>query len=76
MRSLPASLINEAFTPARPNEMTALNDEPPGTASIGLPPLKMISSTVSPIPITLRIVFVVYILFLVAKISLFGDNAK
>jgi hypothetical protein len=34
------------------------------------------SSTVSPIPITLRIVFVVYILFLVAKISLFGDNAK
>ncbi|CUQ46155.1 Uncharacterised protein [Segatella copri] len=76
MRSLPASLINEAFTPARPNEMTALNDEPPGTASIGLPPLKMMSSTVSPIPITLRIVFVVYILFLVAKISLFGDNAK
>ena len=67
MRSLPASLINEAFTPARPNEMTALNDEPPGTASIGLPPLKMMSSTVSPIPITLRIVFVVYILFFGGK---------
>jgi hypothetical protein len=56
--------------------MTALKDEPPGTASIGLPPLKMMSSTVSPIPITLRIVFDVYILFLGAKISLFGDNAK
>ena len=67
MRSLPASLINEAFTPARPNEMTALKDEPPGTASIGLPPLKMMSSTVSPIPITLRIVFVVYILFFGGK---------
>ena len=28
---------------ARCKEMTALNDEPPGTASIGLPPLKMMS---------------------------------
>ena len=47
--------MKEALTPERPSETRALNDEPPGTASIGLPPLKMMSSTVSPIPITLRI---------------------
>ena len=54
MRSLPASLMKVVFTPDRPNEMMALKAEPPGTALTGLLSLKMMSSVVSPIPITLR----------------------
>ena len=63
-RSLPVSLINEAETPERPNEMIPLNTDPPGTAPMGSPFLKIISRTVSPIPITFLIVFV----FCAAKI--------
>ena len=53
--SLPASEINEVLTPQRPNDVMALKVDPPGTASTGLLSLKMISKTVSPIPITFRI---------------------
>jgi hypothetical protein len=47
--------MNTDWTPARPNEMSALNVEPPGTALTGWSLRKMMSSTVSPIPIILRI---------------------
>ena len=55
-RSFPASLMNEALMPERPGEMMPLNTEPPGTAPMGCSFLKMMSSTVSPIPITLRMI--------------------
>ena len=42
--------------PALPSEMMALNAEPPGTALMGCPFLKMMSSVVSPIPITFRMI--------------------
>ena len=54
-RSLPASLMNVASTPERPSDITPLNTEPPGTAPMGWSFLKIMSSTVSPIPTTLRI---------------------
>ena len=63
-RSFPVSLINEAETPERPNEIIPLKTEPPGTAPTGWSFLKMMSRTVSPIPITFLIVFV----FCAAKI--------
>ena len=56
-RSLPVSLIILAFTPHRPSDTIALNELPPGTALMGCSSLKIMSSTVSPIPITFRILF-------------------
>ena len=44
-----------AEIPALPKEMMALKADPPGTAFTGLLSLKIISKTVSPIPMTLRI---------------------
>ena len=56
MWSLPVSLMSEALTPARPNDISALKTEPPGTALTGSSSLKMMSRTVSPIPITFLII--------------------
>lgn len=56
IRSLPVSLMKSVGTPQRPSEIMALNVDPPGTAAVGWSFLKMISRTVSPIPITFRIV--------------------
>ena len=49
--SLPVSAMKVV-----PSEMMALNTEPPGTALMGCPFLKMMSSVVSPIPITFRMI--------------------
>ena len=49
------------FTPIRPNETMPLNTEPPGTAAEGWSPRKMISRIVSPIPITFRIVILIFL---------------
>ena len=53
-RSLPVSLMKDALMPQRPSEMRLLNTDPPGTALTGWSFLKMMSRTVSPIPMTLR----------------------
>ena len=54
--SLPVSAMKVVSRPALPSEMMALNAEPPGTALMGCPFLKMMSSVVSPIPITFRMI--------------------
>jgi len=46
------------LTPDLLSEMMALNVDPPGTAWMGCSSRKMMSSTVSPIPIIFRIFFV------------------
>lgn len=53
--SFPTSVMNRVGTPSRPSVIMELNVEPPGTACVGRPFLKMMSKMVSPMPITLRI---------------------
>lgn len=50
--SFPISLMKRTSTPNRPNETNPLNTDPPGIAAWGWFPRKIISSIVSPIPIT------------------------
>ena len=83
IRSLPVSLMNVVFTPERPSDISPLNTEPPGTAFIGVSPLKIMSRTVSPIPITLRIcrIYTIYVckithyyIFVVTLLLFFVDT--
>ena len=71
--SLPASEMNVVLTPALPRDIIALKAEPPGTASMGLPSLNMMSRTVSPIPITFRMSVVIYV---IAKLVQTDENTK
>ena len=73
-RSFPASEMNEVFTPQRPNEMMALKVDPPGYAPMGWSFLNMMSRTVSPIPITLRIYKSIMVQF--ANFYIFGQITK
>ena len=59
--SLPVSLIKQMGTPIRLSETMPLNTEPPGTAAVGCSPRNMMSSMVSPMPITLRIAILIFL---------------
>jgi hypothetical protein len=67
--------MKQAGTPTRPREMRLLNVEPPGDAAVGTSSLKIISSMVSPIPITFRIPIFCYACFENANLPLFSDIA-